>query len=104
MKLKTKYERMTKEEKKKLYKEYKLEKKEIAKKMERMFLLVYIGIGYSLLMIVMDIIKKSTLAYSLDIVLLVFCLVSLWRLIVVKKELLNKFILNKTKKRKGLKN
>lgn len=95
------YERMSKEEKRELYKEYKNEKVSFSKKMEKMFLLCYLGIGYALIVFIYDFFyKKSTIGYILDIVVFLFCLLALFKLISIKKELLNNFALKKDKEKK----
>lgn len=99
--MKTKYERMTKQEKKELYKEYKKEKSIFASKMEKMFILCNLGIGYGMLMFIYDFFyKKSTVSYILDIIVFIFCLLALIKVISIKKELLNKYAIEKDKKRK----
>jgi len=100
MKLKTKYERMTKSEKKDVYLEYKKEKPELFKKMKRMIVLIWIGIIYSLVMFIYDLLFKSVLAYVLDIILLLFCIFALIKMLSTKKDLLNKFVLEKDKIKK----
>lgn len=99
--MKTKYERMSREEKKELYKEYKVEKKTFASKMEKMFLLCYLGVLYGCLTFVYDFFyKKSTVGYVLDIVVLVFSIIALLKVISIKKDLLNKYALKKDNLRK----
>lgn len=99
--MKTFYERMSKEERQELYKEYKKEKESFSKKMENMFLLCYLGIGYALMVFIYDFFyKRSTVGYILDIVVFVFCLLALFKLINTKKELLNNFALKKDKEKK----
>lgn len=99
--MKTKYERMTKEEKKTLYSEYKKEKYVFAKKMEKMFILCYLGIGYGVLMFIYDFFfKKSTLGYILDIIVFMFCLIAMLKIYSIKKDLLNKYALKKDTIRK----
>lgn len=92
--MKTKYERMSREEKKELYKKYRLEKSEVAKKMENMFLLCGIGIDFSVLMFIYDyFFRKSKINYILDIIIFIFCLIVYFRIYYVKKELLNNYAL-----------
>lgn len=99
--MKTKYERMSREEKRKLYKEYKKEKSSFSKKMENMFLLCYIGMAYAVIVFIYDFFYKSSkVGYILDIVVFVFCLLALFKLISTKKELLNNFALKKDKENK----
>lgn len=101
--MKTKYERMSREERKELEKKYKLEKSEFVKKMENMFLLCGIGIGFSVLMFIYDyFFRKSKINYILDIIIFIFCLIVYFRIYYVKKELLNNYALkldNEYKKR-----
>lgn len=99
--MKTFYERMSREERRELYKEYKNEKASFSKKMEKMFLLCYLGIGYALVVFIYDFFyKRSTVGYILDIIVFVFCLLALFKLINTKKELLNNFALRKDKEKK----
>ena len=79
--MKSKYERMTKKEKRELYLEYKKEKNVFAKKMEKMFWLCYAGIMYGAIMFIYDFFfKKSKVAFILDIVVLVFCVISVLKI------------------------
>jgi len=99
--MKTKYERMNKEEKNELYKNYKKEHPELIKKMERMFVLCIIGIICFVLIFLYDFfISKSLLNYLTDIIVLVFCIIALFKLNVTKKDILNKYALEKSKKNK----
>ena len=97
--MKTKYERMNKVEKKKVYLSYKEEKKELVKKMNRMFIICYIGTFYGFLSFFYDLlVMKSKLNYILDIVIFIFCLISILKLNNTKKELLNKYVLDNKKR------
>ncbi len=99
--MKTKYERMSRLEKKDLYKKYKKDKKEFVIKMERMFLLCYVGIGYSLIIFIYDFFfKKSKINYILDIIIFVFCLVAYLKIYNTKKELLNNYAIKNDKEYK----
>lgn len=99
--MKTFYERMSREEKKNLYKEYKKEKGSFSKKMENMFLLCYIGVIYSVVVFVYDFFfKKSTVGYVLDIIVFIFCLVALLKIHLIKKELLNNYALKNRNNKK----
>ena len=99
--MKTLYERMSREERLELYKEYKNEKASFSKKMEKMFMLCYLGIGYALIVFIYDFFyKKSTVGYILDIIVFVFCLIALFKLCSIKKELLNNFALKKDREKK----
>lgn len=98
--MKTKYERMNKDEKKKLYKEYKKEKSVFASKMEKMFILCYVGIFYSIIVFIYDFFfKENTFSYVLDIILFIFCLLALFKMYLTKKELLNNYAIKKIKKK-----
>lgn len=99
--MKTKYERMSKVEKKELYNEYKKKKEEVVKKMEKMFILCYLGVFYGIIMFIYDFfLKKSMVGYILDLIVFVFCLLALFKVINIKKDLLNKFLLEKDTMRK----
>lgn len=99
--MKSRYERMSKKEKKDLYNNYKLEKKDIAKKMNNMFFICYFGIVYSLLVFIYDFFyKHSRVNYILDILIFVFSLVALLKMYSVKKDLLNNYALKKDDKKK----
>lgn len=94
--MKTMYERMSCKEKKELYKEYKKDKSEFVKKMERMFLLCRVGIIYSIFMFLFDMfVNKSNVGYFIDIVIFVFCVIVLIKTYSTKKELLNNYALEK---------
>ena len=97
--MKTKYERMSKEEKKHVYEVYKKEKVELAKKFRNMFILCDFGLIYGFSLFFYDLfIKKSVINYILDIVVFVFCLISLLVINKIKKDLLNKFVLENKKR------
>lgn len=97
--MKTKYERMSREEKRKLYINYKKEKSSFCKKLENMFVLCYLGIGYGIFMFIYDFFFKSNkLSYILDIIVFVFCLLALLKIISIKKSLLNRYAIEQDKK------
>lgn len=99
--MKTRYERMNRVEKKELYNEYKIEKQEFTRKMEKMFILCYLGVSYGIIMFIYDFFyKKSMVGYILDLIVFVFCLLALYKVINIKKDLLNKFALEKDNMRK----
>lgn len=99
--MKTKYERMSRNEKKELYREYKKEKGVFASKMEKMFILCYAGIFYSLVVFIYDFFYKNSMpGYILDVVLFVFCLLALLKINLTKKELLNNYVLKKEREKK----
>lgn len=97
--MKTKYERMNKVEKRKVYLSYKEEKKELVKKMNRMFILCYIGTFYGFISFFYDLfLMKSKVNYILDIIIFLFCLICILKLNKTKKELLNKYVLDNKKR------
>ena len=97
--MKTKYERMSKDEKKHVYEIYKKEKVELAKKFRTMFILCVFGLVYGFSLFFYDFfIKKSMLNYILDIIVFVFCLISFYIINKIKKDLLNKFVLENKKR------
>lgn len=99
--MKTKYERLSKIEKKNLYNKYKIDKKNIVKKMNNMFVLCYFGIVYSVLMFIYDLFyKHSKFNYVLDIIVFVFCLIAIFKMYSVKRNLLNDYLLKIDDKRK----
>ena len=94
--MKTKYESKNKNEKHTIYNRFKEDKKELYKKLIRMLILCYIGIGYSLIIFIYDLFfKKGEFNYILDIIIFIFCLIYLIKVINVKKDLLNDYILKK---------
>ena len=94
--MKTKYERMSKEEKKELFNKFKEEKQTLYKKFRNMFILCYVGIVYSVLVFFYDFfIKHSKLNFIIDIIIFVFCLIALLKIYSMKKEVLNNFALKK---------
>ena len=94
--MKNKYERLNKEEKKKVYNNYKKEKPILAKKFKNMYLLSYIGCIFGLCSFFYDyFISKSKLNYILDIIIFIFCIISIFIVNKVKKNILNNFLLKK---------
>ena len=66
-----------------------------------MFILCYLGIFYSVVVFIYDFFfKKSKVAFILDIVVLVFCVIAVLKIYSTKKELLNNYALKKDKVRK----
>ena len=99
--MKNKYQRLTKEERKQVYKEFKGQKKEFTKKMERMILLCKIGIAYSIIAILYDIIiTKNYIMGILDGLILLFCIGMLIKTNNTKVDFLNSFVLSKEKNTK----
>ena len=100
--MKTKYERMSREEKHNLYNRYKKDKVVLYKKLRNMFLLCYMGIGYSIVVFIYDFFfKRSKINYILDIIIFVFCLLAYLKIYSIKKDLLNDYVLklNNNKKK-----
>ena len=94
--MKTKYDMMSKEEKKKLIEKYKKKNNSLYVKSRNMIILCYIGIVYSCGVFIYDFfIRKSIFSYTFDIVLLLFSLFCLIKVIKIRKDLLNDFIIKK---------
>ena len=92
--MKTKYERMSREEKKEVINSFKIEKSELYRKFRNMNILCYIGIVYSFIVFFYDLlIKKSTINYILDIIIFVFSVLVLFKVKHIKKEMLNNYVL-----------
>lgn len=97
--MKTKYERMSKKEKKHVYEIFKKEKVELVKKFKNMYIISYIGVLYSFLIFFYDFfINKSKLNYILDIVVFIFCLISIFIINKIRKDVLNKYVLDNKKR------
>lgn len=94
--MKTKYERMNKDEKKIIKDKFKKEKYELYKKFNRMYVLIIVGIVYSIGTFVYDFFyKKNTFNYILDIIILVFCILAFIKVFNTKKNILNDISLKK---------
>lgn len=98
--MKNKYERMTKEEKKEIYKEFKDKKSELVKKMERMLLICKIGIVYIIIAIIYDFLLFNTISLIFDGLILLLCIGMLIKTRNTKIELLNTYAIEKEKKSK----
>lgn len=99
--MKTKYERLSKIERKELYLKYKSEKSNIALKMRNMFVLCYVGMIYSIIMFIYDFFyKHNKFSFILDIIILLFCIIILFKTFNTKKELLNNYLLKIDKENK----
>lgn len=99
--MKNKYERMTKEEKKKIYEEFKKEKEEFTKKMERMLLFCKIGIIYFIIAVLYDFILTQNIVMGIvDSVLLLFCIAMLIKTNNTKIDFLNDYAIARDKKHK----
>ena len=99
--MKNKYQRMTKEEKKEIYLEFKKEKKEFTKKMERMMSFCKLGIIFTIFATLFDIFAINEYKRAIvDGILMLFCILMLIKTNNVKVELLNKFSIEKDKKLK----
>ena len=96
--MKTKYDRMSKKEKKELYKKYKKDKPLLASKMNKFNILLIIGIIYSVIAFLYDfLLKKGTVLIIIDIIIFIFCIICLIRFYYIKKSLLNKYAIEKHK-------
>ena len=94
--MKTKYERMSKEEKRKINEIFKKDKNNLYKKFRTMYMLIIIGVIYSVIVFIYDLlIKKSTFNYILDIIIFIFCLLVLIKINNTKKDILNNIALKK---------
>ena len=94
--MKTKYERMNKEEKKKLIEKYKKEKSVFYKKMRNMFIICYIGIIYSIIVFIYDYyFKKPKVNYYIDIIIFVFSFIALLKIYSIRKNLLSDYAVKK---------
>ena len=92
--MKTKYDRLSKNERKDLFNKYKCEKKDIVNKMNKMFILCYIGIIYSVCVFIYDLFyKHGRINYILDIIIFIFCLIAVFKMYSVKKNLLNDYLI-----------
>ena len=99
--MKNKYQRMTKEEQKKLYKEYKEQKQELTKKMERLLLFCKIGIIYSIIAIIYDLVLTTNITMGItDGIILLFSIAMLIKTNNTKVELLNDYAIKKDKEYK----
>lgn len=92
--MKSKYDMLSKEEKKEIYRKYKTDKSVFVKKMNGMFMLCIIGIIYSIGCFIYDLFNKSNVSLIFDIIIFVFCLGVYIRILFLKKELLNKYYIS----------
>ncbi len=93
--MKTRYQRLDKMEKKEIYNQFKIKKKNIYIKMNRMFIICIIGMIYSIIALVFDIYNSSNIFnISLDIIVFIFCLVAYLKTNKTKIDLLNTFLQN----------
>lgn len=96
--MKSKYDTLSKVEKKELYNSYKTKNRDLIKKLERLKNICIVGIIYGILMIFIDIFYNNKSFYIiLDIVVALFCIFSLIKLNLIKKKLLIKFMNKKNK-------
>ncbi len=94
--MKTKYDRMSKSEKKELYNDFKKEKNVLVSKMNRFNIVLIIGIIYSILAFIYDFfMKKGTLLIVIDIIVFIFCIICFIRFYYIKKDLLNKYAIKR---------
>ena len=88
--MKNKYDRMSKEDKKKVRDTFKKEKHSLYIKFVRMYVAIIVGISYSIGVFIYDcFIKKNTFNYILDLVVFVFCIMALIKVILMYKDRLN---------------
>ena len=100
--MKNKYQRMNKQEQKQLYNEYKQEKGEFVKKMERVLFICKIGFIIFIIAILYDLfLTKNYNMAIVDGVILLFCVFMFIRTNNVKINCLNDFAISKDKKYKN---
>ena len=96
--MKTKYDRMSKLEKKELYNKFKKDKPILVSKMNRFNIILIIGIIYSIIAFIYDfLLKKGTILIVIDIIIFIFCVICFIRFYYIKKGLLNKYAIEKHK-------
>ena len=99
--MKNKYQRLTKEEKKRAKKDYKESNEvnaNIYKKLNRLTIISILGIFYAIISFVVDFfLTKNVWDFVIDGILLVFCLVFIIKSQSLLLEQINKFLIN-TKK------
>lgn len=89
------YDRLSKEDKKELLNKYKVDKKEMYKKMNNMFILCYVCIIVGIVVLIYDcFFNKNITNFVIDIIITIFGIVSLLKMNSYKRELLNKFALD----------
>lgn len=97
--MKTKYDRMGKEEKKKVYNDFKKAKPIISKKMNRLLTIDIIGIFYSVIAFMYDFFNsKGLFNYIVDVIIFIFCLIVLLTVLKTKNNLLSKYVASNKKK------
>ena len=95
--MKYKYDTLTKEEKKNLtleFKESNDENKNFYKKINKIKIISYIGIAYSIIMMIFD---MSLINKILDSLLLIFCILFLIKTNDILRMKLTKYLINKKK-------
>lgn len=101
--MKTKYQRLTKEEKKEAIAKYNEDEsnKAFYKRLKRIRIVSIIGIVYALLSFVLDtIMKQGVWSFCIDSVLLIFCIVFLLKSHDILVKSINNFLIKNTKKSK----
>ncbi len=94
--MKIKYDNLPKKTKKKVYEEYSKKNPDLSKKLNRLMIITIIGIAYGIFMFIYDLFSKNgTFSIVLDIIVFVFCILSIIKLFSIKKNLLEKFLKNK---------
>ena len=99
--MKNKYQRLTKEEKKRAKRDYKESNEvnaNIYKKLDRLTIISILGIFYAIISFVVDFfLTKNVWDFVIDGILLVFCLVFIIKSQSLLSEQINKFLINKKK-------
>ena len=96
--MKNKYQRMNKEQKKQLYNDFKELKPVFTKKMERMLLICKIGIIYSIVAILYDLLLTNNYVMTIiDGIILLFCIGMFIKTNNTKIDFLNDFAIKKDK-------
>ena len=95
--MKSKYERLSRREKKEVIKKYRKDNYTIYKKIKNYILLCYIGIIYSIIAFIYDFYMNKIAGYVIDIVILILSLISLLKVISIKNKILNDYVLKNKK-------
>ena len=94
------YKTLSKENKKELKKDFlKTNESKIYKKTQRLIFVCIVGIVFSIISIVFDILYKTgTINYVMDIILFIFCFIFFFFFNNIKQKEINKFALKKANK------
>ena len=104
--MKNKYERLTKEEKKQAYKDFRSENQkndDYAKTLNRMFVIGLLGFIYGIVSIICDIflLHAAVWAYLVDAVVIIFTFYLLFQRNSIKSSVLSNYLIEKEKKEKA---